>query len=254
MHRIYLLLITYCLSLIAVAPVQAQNTPVDLANLYEIADSKASDGDVLVYSEKGIVRADAPYANRLFGILQDKPVFVYRLPQSKGKPVVRTGTAYVNVTDFAGGIKAGDYITSSRTSGKGQKAEQSGYVLGIALEELKGKSGKIAVAVRIEYAELTNTRSVLRLLDYFNIAAFESSADPDKASQFVQYTSSGLIVILALIVSFVIFGRSLVKSIEAIGRNPLAKNAIQLSLLINVAFTIVIILIAVAAAFIILQL
>ncbi len=255
MRRLCLLIFFLILCTFRFAPyAYAQNIPTDLANLYEIQDNSAVDGDILVYGDKGLVRADVPFSNKMFGVLQDRPLLVFRLPESKGKPIVRFGTAYVNVTAQGGAIKAGDYITSSRSSGKGQKMIQSGYVLGVALAELTDGEGKIPVAVRIEYAELTNTRSVLRLLDYFNIAAFQTGSDPDRASQFIQYLAAGLIVILALIVSFVVFGRSLIKSIEAIGRNPLAKNAIQLSLVINVVFTLSIVIIAVAVAFVILQL
>ena len=188
-------------------------------------------------------------------MLQDKPLLVYKSLDQKGKPVVRAGIAYVNVSNAAGGtIKKGDYITSSEKPGVGQKSTISGYVLGVALGDLTGASGKIPVAVRIEYAELTNTRSVLRLLDYFNLAAFQSVQNPERASQFVKYGSAGLIVVASLILSFLIFARSIGKSIEAIGRNPLAKSAIQLSLIINAALTIITILIGVGAAFLILQL
>lgn len=233
----------------------AQNLPVDLANIYDIKDKDAVDGDIVMYDkDKGIVRADAPFSNKLFGVLQDKPIAVYRIPGNSGKPVVRSGTAYVNVTSDNGAIKAGDYITSSRKAGKGQKAVDSGYVLGTALQEMSGTEAKIPVAVRIEYAELTNTKSVLRLLDYFNIAAFQSTQDPDRASQLVKYLLSGMIVIIALLISFMVFGRSVIKSIDAIGRNPLAKNAIMLSLLINGAFTFVLVIAAIGIAFVILKL
>ncbi len=233
----------------------AQNTPVDLASVYEIADKSAVDGDILMYQAgKGIVRANESFSPRMFGVLQDAPVLVYKLPNSTGKPVIRGGTAYVHVSDVNGAIKAGDYITSSSKPGLGQKASESGYVLGVALADLTGRDGKIPVAVRIEYAELTNTRSVLRLLDYLNIAAFQSIKDPDRASQLVKYFSAGFIIILALVISFIVFGRSIVKSIEAIGRNPLSKNAVQVSLLINAVFALGIALIAIGAAFVILQL
>lgn len=232
----------------------AQVQSIDVSSLYQISETEAVDGDILTYTDKGIVRAGVAYTNKMFGVLQDNPLLVYRTLDSTGKPVVRSGVAQVNVTASGGEIKAGDYVTTSSNAGKGQKATVSGYVLGIALEPLSGNEGKIPVAVRIEYAELTNTKSVLRLLDAFNIAAFQSSQDPEKASQFVKYLSAGLIVLGSLILSFLIFARSILKSIEAIGRNPLAKGAIQFSIVIQAALTIITILIGVGASYIILRL
>lgn len=256
MNRFFLFfLISYFLSLISAPPALAQNTPVDLASVYAIADKDAVDGDILMYSAgKGLVRANESFSPRMFGVLQDTPVMVFKLPNSTGKPVVRSGTAYVHVTDVNGAIKAGDYITSSSNAGRGQKTLESGYVLGVALGDLTGKDGKIPVAVRIEYVELTNTRSVVRLLDYFNVAAFQSASDPNKATQLIKYTAAAIIILLSLIVSFVVFGRSIGKGIESIGRNPLAKNAIQLSIIINAVFTIGIVLIAIGISYFILRL
>ncbi len=240
---VYLLPITY-----------AQTPSIDVTSLYDVTDQDAVNGDILMYSDTGLKRADIIYSNKIFGVLQDKPLLVYRRPDNTGKPVIRSGTAEVNVTNAGGPIKKGDYITSSPTAGKGQKASQSGYVLGVALADMNDPAGKIQVAIRIEYAELTNTRSVLRLLDAFNIAAFQTASNPQQGIQLIKYTSSGLIVILALILSILIFARSITKSIEALGRNPLARNAIMLSIVINAGLTVVTILIGVAAAFILLKL
>lgn len=236
------------------SPVFAQNPSLDVANMYAVADPQAKNGDIMFYSDKGLVRADSSYSNKIFGVLQDKPILVYRTNEDLGQPVIRSGTAYVNVSDVNGSIKNGDYITSSVNSGKGQKAVISGYVLGTALADLAGNEGQIPMAIRIEYVELTNTRSVLRLLDAFNVAAFQGGQDPDKASQLVKYIASGLIIITSFFISFFFFARSIGKSIEAIGRNPLAKKTIMLSILINASLTIVTIFFGIAASYIILQL
>lgn len=236
------------------SPVQAQTPPSDVAALFPLQDSEAEDGDILFYTDQGIIRANIAYSNKIFGVLQDQPLIVYRDIETNGKPVVRSGVTKVNVIDANGQIKAGDYITSSTTAGKGQKTAISGYALGVALADMNGPSDKIPVAIRIEYVELTNTRSVLRLFDYLNIAAFASSQDPEKASQFIKFSVAGLMVIGSLIFSFLVFARSITKSIEAIGRNPLAKNAIQLSIIINAGLAIATIVISLIIAYIIIRL
>lgn len=235
--------------------VSAQAPAIDIAALYDVVDEEAVEGDILMFSDTGIVRANLSYSNKIFGVLQETPLLVYREAGNDGLPVARSGVVEVNVTNEGGVIKPGDYITSSSTKpGKGQKATVSGYVLGIALDELSDPEGRIKIAMRIEYAELTNTRSILRLFDLFNVAVSQSANDPQGAAQLIKYAAAAFIIIAALLVSFLVFARSISKSVEAMGRNPLAKNAIQLSILINAGLTIITILVGIGAAFIILQL
>lgn len=249
-----LLLIFYFLFLISA--VQAQQPAIDVASMYEISDKDAVDGDILMYSPEGkLVRATVAYSPKMFGVLQDKPLAVYRSEgPENNKPVVRAGIAQVNVTNTGGAIKAGDYITTSSDAGKGQKSTISGYALGIATKDINEASGKIPIAIRIEYVELTNTRSVLNLLNAFNIAAFQGASDPEKGSQLLKYTIAGLIVLISLIVSLVIFGKSILKSIDALGRNPLAKTTIQFSIFITAVVIFIIMAISIGVAFVILRL
>lgn len=250
-----LILISAIALIIIPTQVHAQATSIDIAALYDVADEEAIEGDILMFSDNGIVRANLSYTNKIFGVLQETPLLVYRDVDSSGLPVARSGVVEVNITNEGGAIKPGDYITSSSTNpGKGQKAAVSGYVLGIALDEFSDAEGRIRVAMRIEYAELTNTRSILRLFDLFNVAVSQSANDPQGAAQLIKYVAAGLIVLGSLLVSFLVFARSISKSVEAMGRNPLAKNAIQLSIIINAALTILTILIGLGAAYIILRL
>ena len=256
MNIIFALLITI-ITLILNAPTRAaaQTQAIDIASMYEIEDQDASDGDILMYSPEGkLVRANVAYSPKMFGILQDKPLVIYNSGVENTKPVVRSGTAQVNVTNGGGEIKTGDYITTSSNPGKGQKSTISGYALGIALTDSSESEEKIPVAMRIEYVELTNTRSVLNLLNAFNIAAFQGASDPEKGSQLVKYTASGLIVLISLVVSLIIFGRSILKSIDALGRNPLAKTTIQLSILLTAGMILVIMVLSIGVAFVILKL
>lgn len=252
--KLFILLVT-CYLILVTSTALAQQPAIDIASMYEVEDQDAIDGDILIYSPEGkLVRANVAYSPKMFGVLQDKPLVVYHSDVENSKPVVRSGTAQVNVTNSGGEIKTGDYITTSSNAGKGQKSAISGYALGTALADLTESEGKIPVAVRIEYVELTNTRSVLNLLNAFNIAAFQGASDPEKGSQLVKYVASGLIVLISLIVSLIIFGRSMLKSIDALGRNPLAKTTIQLSILVTAGVVLVIMVISIGVAFVILKL
>lgn len=235
--------------------VYAESQGLEITSVYEIADSEAAEGDILVITDKGLVRANVGYDPKMFGAIQETPILVYRNTEVKGKPVVRSGIAQVNVTTAKGPIKYGDHITSSATPGKGQKASESGYTFGIALSEFSGDGvGKIPVAVKIEYSELSNPRFFGRIFSFIGTAFLENISDPKQIGAVVRTSAAGLIVLLSFIFGFLTFSRSIVKSIEALGRNPLAKSSIQLSIIINIILLLVTGAVGIAAAILIIKL
>lgn len=240
---------------------------IEVTSVYEIADKDAVEGDILKATEQGLIRTTIGFDNKIFGVIANAPLLVYR-SEVKGKPVVRSGVAKVNVTTLNGPIKYGDYITSSQISGKGQKAAESGYTVGMALGAFTGEgapqidspkggkvaSGQIPVAVRIEYTELTNPRFAGRLFGFVGTAFLENVSDPKQIGNVVRFTAGGLVVLLAFTFGFLTFSRSIAKSIEALGRNPLAKSTIQMSIIINIALLIVTALVGIVASILIIRL
>lgn len=273
------LLIAFCLLLISFPTLAlAQIESVDFAYTYNISDKDAVDGDIISSSvDKGFIRSSFPYDNRIFGVIQTSPLITYKSIDDTGSPVSRSGTATVNVTTINGPINVGDYITSSEMPGKGQKATDSGYVIGIAMTTLgnnegeefsyqkkisgsnqpapaeKLRQGKVAVAMQIQYAELTTARTALRLLDSFNAALFTNIQNPDQFVKIFRYFTAIIIVLISFAIGFWTFSRSIPKGIEAIGRNPLAQKTIMFSIIMNVIFTIVVALAGIGAAIIILR-
>lgn len=255
MKKFCLFVVSYFIlnTLYLILPVFAQG--LEATSVYEIADTDAAEGDILVATDKGLARAEKSFDNKIFGVISEKPLLVYRNNNIKGKPVIRSGTATVNVTTLNGPIKYGDYITSSSIKGKGQKATESGYVLGIALAAFDGKDeGKIQVAIRVEYAELTNPRFAGRLFGFVGTSFLENVNDPKKFGNVVRYISAGLVVLLSFTFGFLTFSRSIAKSIEALGRNPLAKSTIQLSMVINIGLLVVTAVIGIVASILIIKL
>ncbi|HBQ50571.1 hypothetical protein A3B42_05055 [Candidatus Daviesbacteria bacterium RIFCSPLOWO2_01_FULL_38_10] len=230
---------------------------IEVTSIYEIADKEAVEGDIVVTQETGLVRASKSFDNKMFGVIQEQPLLVYRNQDVKdGKPIVRSGTAFVNVTVLNGPIKYNDYITSSSAAGKGQKASESGYVLGIALEAFDGQTnqGKIKVAIRIEYAELTNPRFAGRIFSFLGSSFLENIQDPKRLGEIIRYIAAGLVVLLSFTFGFLTFSRSIAKSVEALGRNPLAKSTIQLSILMNIFLLVLTGIIGIVASILIIRL
>ncbi len=243
-----------------------QSQGIEVTSVFEIADADALEGDILSAIDKGLVRTSIGFDPKIFGVIAEQPLLVYR-SETKGKPVVRSGVAQVNVTTLNGQIKYGDYITSSSLAGKGQKAQESGYVVGIALAGFDGTGaqniagprgqvalGKIPVALRIEYAELSNPRFAGRLFGFIGTTLLENVSDPRQAGGVVRYLAAGLVVLLSFTFAFLVFARSIPKSIEAIGRNPLAKSTIQFSMIINIILLAVTGLIGIVASILIIKL
>ncbi len=239
---------------------------VDIASSYNVSDKEAVDGDVLVSSPDGLVRANQSYDSRIFGVLTLNPLVYFKQLTTTDKPISRNGTVTVNVTNFNGPIVEGDIVTSSEIVGKAMKASTSGYVLGVALQSFDGTTGEIIsyggvdyrlgrvpVAIRIEYAELSSPQSLKRLFDTLGVAFFSSVKDPNRFGQLVRYIAAGLIVLSSIVFAFVTFSRAIPKGIEAIGRNPLAKTSILISIVIAIIFMVVIIAAGVIAAVIVLR-
>lgn len=227
----------------------------DIANVYDISDSEAKDGDILIITpEKGIERTNIPYDIHLFGVLQDEPLVAFKNVDDSGKAVARSGVAKVNVTNKNGGIKTGDGITSSDIPGYGMKATISGHIIGVATADFNEAKGQVPVALKIEYADLTTARSANRLFQYVGAAFFKNVQDPEGFGLLLKSLIAGLIMIVSLIFGFVIISRSIPKAIEAIGRNPLARRSILISISLNIGFAIAASLIGIIAALIILRL
>ena len=267
MKRIFFVLCLLLTTNYLLPTTYAQNRALEVTSVYEISDSEAVEGDILTAGDKGLVRAEKSFDNKMFGVIQDQPVVVYRNNDIKGKPVIRSGLAEVNITTLNGPIKYGDYITSSSIKGKGQKATESGYVLGIALgsfdgsgaEQIDGPNGKVAsgkipIAIRVEYAELTNPRFAGRLFGFIGSSFLENVNDPKKFGNVVRFIAAGLVVLLSFTFGFLTFSRSIAKSVEALGRNPMAKSTIQLSMIINIALLVVTGIIGIVASILIIKL
>ncbi len=249
-------------------PVYAQN--LDVVYVFDITDASAVNGDIVINTQDGLVRATKPYDPHLFGILQSKATIIYRRIDGTGTPVTRTGVAQVNVSTLNGPIKTGDYIASSEIPGKGQKAGISGYTIGIALRDFDGTEGEktsvtvnnqtkeaiigqIPVAVKIDYTEFSTSRSLNRTFDILNNALFKNVQDPDKFNSVVKYIAAAIAVFFSFIFSFFTFARSIPRAMEAMGRNPLAASSIRFSIIMNIVFIILSGLVGVVAAIIIIK-
>jgi F0F1-type ATP synthase membrane subunit c/vacuolar-type H+-ATPase subunit K len=240
---------------------------LEISSTYPVADTAAVQGDIVSSGSQGLSRSAFPYDNHIFGVINDDATLAYKNvnPGATDHLIAQTGTASVNVTDYNGKIAVGDPITSSAIPGKGSKAIQTGYIIGTAISipteggqiSFQGKqytTAVVVVSLRIEYAELSTPRSTLGFLNSISSSILQSSKDPAKFTLVIKYIMAGLVVVTAFALSFFTFARSISKSIEAVGRNPLARSTIQLSVIVQVVLTILTLVTSVVIAFIIIRL
>lgn len=260
----FLSLFTFHFSLFT-SPAFAQ---IEITGIYDVADQEAKDGDIVRFvPDNQITRANSPYDLNIFGVVQSSPSAVYRRVDGSGTPIIRAGIAKVNVTTINGPIKTGDHITSSEIQGFGMKADVSGQVLGLAVSDFvetdgqtlqyQGQnlnSGQIPVAIKIEYAELTTPRSAGRLVSSIGSSFLQALKQPQGVNDVIKYIIAGIILILSILFGFVILLRSLPKSIEAIGRNPLARRAIYFSVILNILLVLGLAVVGIIASLIIINL
>lgn len=251
-------------------PVPNAYAQLEVAETFDVpADSV--DGDILSYSEKGIILTSKENDEKIFGVIETEPLVAYRRNDNTGMPAVRSGTVEVNVTTINGPISSGDLVTSSVIPGKGERSKISGYIVGVAMEPFsetdgqeyeykpssgqsrKVRMGKINVALKIEYSEITTARNANRLFDAINAAFFRNVQDPEKFVVIIRYFLAGLAVVISFLIGFFTLARTIPKGIEALGRNPLAKNTIQFGIILNIIFTVGIALVGIAAAIILLR-
>lgn len=266
--KLFVLALLVIATYIYAAPVKAQ---LEIAESFDVNTEGAVDGDIVSYTDKGVVLSERDHDDKVFGVIDTTPLVVYRRQDETGTPIVRNGTVDVNVSTANGPIKTGDLITTSFFKGKGEKSTVSGYIIGVALQDFgeqdgepasftpaqggtqQVRVGKINMAIKIEFAELNTARSANRLLDAVNVAFFRNTQDPEKFVNILRYILAGIAVIVSFGIGFFTLARTIPKSIEALGRNPLARTTIQFGIILNIVFTVGIGIVGIIAAIILLR-
>lgn len=243
------------IALNAVQPVRAQDVSSGVAQYIEIA-GEVRDGAVICGSEASARACAAGYDPNMMGVVTLTPAvsFGVATPSAGTVPVTSTGNSYVMVSGVNGAIAPGDFVTSSEAEGVAVKALKSGYVLGVAVEGFAGETaedrGKILVTIGVRPAVLS-TGAGENLVEMIKQGMESAFLTPLSA---LRYIVAGILVILSVGFGISHFGKLAKSGVEAVGRNPLASRAIQLSVLFNVVLTVGIIGVGVLIAYLVLVL
>jgi hypothetical protein len=239
--------------LVHAKPIFAQNFAEGFAMDIRLDEKNVPEGSIVSLAKGKYLMSDIPYDPSIIGVVTDNPSVAFIDENSHdSRHIASLGKTKVRVSTINGEIKAGDLITSSSIRGVGQKATESGYILGVALESYDQKDpkkeGTIYLSVHMNFGTLTTNlrQNLFATLRKGFLTPFVSPVNA------LRYVIAGLVAILSFLGGFWFFGRISSRGVEAIGRNPLARRFIIISILINVSLTIVVMLLGVGIAYIIL--
>lgn len=231
----------------------AQLSSSGIAITAPVADNDAQDGDIICTYTDGNARCNEEYDAAIFGVISDSPAASLTDTEVKdGRLIVTSGISSIRVSSAGGNIADGDFITSSSVPGVGMKANRNGYVVGKAIEGYEnsdaGQVNKIQILVSVHpEGKLTGTRG--NLLQFIRQGISVPVFSPVES---LRYLLAVLIVVISFTLGMIYFGRASRAGIEAVGRNPLAKQTIQFTVIMNIVLTIVIVLVGLGIAYLIL--
>ena len=204
-----------------------------------ISDSDVSEGHIIAKVGEEYKKANKPADINIYGVVVSAPILSVKPKSDKTRAVVSSGEVLVKVNTKGGEIAVGDFITSSESAGVGQKAGDSGYVLGKALQEYKDSSrdGQILVSVAPQY--FTNTIGARGPAGTIAKGVADAFGDPVKFSKFSRYFLGALVGIIAFAAAVFAFIRFISTGLEAMGRNPLAKRTIITGMIVSASVVIV---------------
>lgn len=181
--------------------------------------------------------------------------------------VITTGTAQALVSTLDGDIHKGDAIAVSPINGVGMKALASGRVLGLAQadfnasspsavsKQVQGKTGRQTISVGVISVTLSvgyytpkaantaipqSVQNVARLLAGKDVSPF-------------RIVLAAILLLVGIILSIVILNSAVRSSLESVGRNPLARKAINSGLLKILLLTVAILLLSFASVYFIIK-
>ena len=248
-----ILLLTFSLGFSPFKVFAQDATSSGIAVSVPVNDNNAVDGKIVSATSAGYKLSRIEMDPTIYGVITTNPAVAFDTEGTQGyKYVMSQGKALVYVSSKNGNIKKNDLITSSTIAGVGEKATTNGFVLGTALEDYSSNNpkqiGKILVSINIHYnGAFVDTKS--NLLQNLKTAGTATFLTPLAS---LRYLLAGVISIIAFALGFIYFGRVASKGVEALGRNPLARRMIQVSVVINVLLAGFIVLVGLAIAYLIL--
>lgn len=220
-----------------------------------INEKTVSAGDIICSSIEGYKLCASEYDPNIFAVVADKAAVFFEVESNSSQTLVMSsGNIKVKVTSKNGAIKPGDLITTSKTTGVGEKATKNGNVLGTALGTYSNSDTNATGLVNLSL-NIHSSSSFIdtggNLLEILRTGLSATFLTPLAA---LRYLLAALVTVVSFILGFIYFGRLAKTGVEAVGRNPLAHRAIELTVVFHLLITIAIFLAGLGVAYLILVL
>ncbi len=225
-------------------------------------------GSIVAFEDNEYRLSDKPYDSKMVGVVVDQAdIIVEEEGEALGSILmVNKGDAQILVNGESGAINIGDLLTASSTPGQAMKADKDGIIVAVAIDRFEpttsDDSSLIRALVDIRFTTLGDTFSAdsIGLSDQGMISTLKRSVSEifgwgsgglAGTSPIFRYTLATVVVAIAFVSGFLLFGRIALRGVEALGRNPLAKRTILFGIIINSFFTILLVAFAILLAYII---
>lgn len=218
-------------------------------------EGEVPDGSIISLTQQGYTLSKIAYDSAVYGVVVASPAAYFETVSSGKKyPVTTNGDVGVRVSSQNGNIARGDFVTTSTVPGVGQKADNYGFIVGVALEEYTNTDqnavGVILVSTNPRFATLTNAKPINLFANLKNAVAAPFLTPLTS----LRYLLAVLVTAVSFALGFVYFGRIIKRGVEALGRNPMAAPVINVGILYSLAVTVLIIVAGLILAYLILVL
>ncbi|MFI5240650.1 MAG: hypothetical protein ACHQUB_02990 [Candidatus Saccharimonadia bacterium] len=252
--------------------VRAEASQVNISQGYTVSGSVVE--GTLVSNDQNaantVVPANSGNGDSLVGVVVQNSESLLSVNSSGNQTQVATsGVAYALVSTINGDIKAGDRVSASPIDGIGMKADPGTRILGVAQTAIASASDLTSLAVKDKNGQPTTVKvgHILVLVDvsfYGNTSGGANSGIPavlqnisntiaGKPVSTARVIISGLLLIIALVISVSLVYSAVRNSIVSIGRNPLSQPAVRKGLAQVLVFVGVILLVTLISIYFILS-
>lgn len=220
---------------------------------YSVPLDVGEEGSIVSFRNGTYELSKEPYDSGIMGVISTTSALSLEdVNLTQSKSVAVSGEVNVKVFTKNGPIAVGDLITSSDVPGVGQKVLLSGQVLGAALQAYDSPNpdtvGLITVLVDSRSNVASNNMKV-NLVQALKSGYSDVVFTPATS---LRYLLAIIIVAVSFLLGFASFGKVSGKSVEALGRNPLASKLIKSVVVFNFMLTFIILVVGLALAYFIL--
>lgn len=233
-----------------------------------VLSQKPPIGSIIAFEDNKYRLSDKPYDSKMVGVVVEQADIIVDEEGSSLSDtlMINKGETKILVNGETGPIAVGDLLTASSIPGQAMKADKDGIIIAVAIDNFKPTQPQDTSLIRglvdIRFTTLGDTFSAdsIGLSDQGMVSTLKRSVSEifglgsgglAGTSPIFRYTLATLVVAIAFISGFFLFGRIALHGVEALGRNPLARRTIMTGIITNSVFTVLLVALAVILAYII---